>query len=81
MKTLNVLEDFRALYVPGQRYSSSATKWLAQAILPDAIKTGVGTACDEKLSSSYYNEVNTIVGICNLLDPSMLQRWALTGLY
>ncbi|KAJ7783999.1 hypothetical protein DFH07DRAFT_764364 [Mycena maculata] len=27
---------------------ASGTKWLAQAILPDAIKTGVDTACNEK---------------------------------
>jgi hypothetical protein len=72
---LNVLEDSRAHHVPGQRYSSSATKWLAQAILPDAIKTGVSTACDEKSSSSHENDANTIVGICNLLYPSILQRY------
>jgi hypothetical protein len=61
--------------VPGICPFSSATKWLAQAILPDAIKMGVGTACDEKPSSSHCNEVNIIVGIYNSLYPSMLQQY------
>jgi hypothetical protein len=60
---------------PRNHSFASGTKWLVQAILPDPIKMGVSTACDEKSSSSYYNEVNTIVGICNLLDPSILQRY------
>ncbi|KAJ7261175.1 hypothetical protein C8J57DRAFT_1232727 [Mycena rebaudengoi] len=33
---------------PRNHSFASGTKWLAQAILPDAIKTGVDTACDEK---------------------------------
>ncbi|KAJ7359870.1 hypothetical protein DFH08DRAFT_801634 [Mycena albidolilacea] len=33
---------------PRKHLFASGTKWLAHAILPDAIKTGVGTACDEK---------------------------------
>jgi hypothetical protein len=69
------MEPSQARDRPRNHSLASGTKWLAQAILPDAIKTGVSTACDEKSSSSYYNEVNTIVGICNLLDPSMLQRY------
>ncbi|KAJ7892079.1 hypothetical protein B0H14DRAFT_2560454 [Mycena olivaceomarginata] len=56
---------------PRNHSLASGTKWLAQAILPDAIKTGVSTACDEKSSSSHYNEVNTIRYI-NELTPAIL---------
>ncbi|KAJ7270384.1 hypothetical protein C8J57DRAFT_1227032 [Mycena rebaudengoi] len=35
---------------PRNHFFASGTKWLAQAILPDAIKTGVDTACDESRS-------------------------------
>jgi hypothetical protein len=55
------MEPSQAWDRPRNHYFASGTKWLAQAILPDAIKTGVSTACDKKSSSSSYNEVNTIV--------------------
>ncbi|KAJ7364580.1 hypothetical protein DFH08DRAFT_798907 [Mycena albidolilacea] len=63
---------------PRNHYFASGTKWLAQAILPDAIKTGVSTACDEKSSSSYYNEVNTILNTL-IGITSHLARCHLTG--
>jgi hypothetical protein len=57
------MEPHQARDMPRNHYFALGTKWLAQAILPDAIKTGVGMACDEKWSSSCYNEVNTISGM------------------
>jgi hypothetical protein len=50
-------------------FPPSAAKWLAQAILSDAIKMGVGAAYYEKSRNSCHNEVNTI---SNLPAPSML---------
>jgi hypothetical protein len=71
---LNNLGHFRVQDVLGNHSFPLATKWLVQAILSDAIKMGVGTACYEKLRDSCHNKVNAISVISNLLSPSMLQR-------
>jgi hypothetical protein len=53
---------------------SSATKWLAQAILSDAIKMGVGTACYEKSRNSCRNKVNIISVISNFPATNILWK-------
>jgi hypothetical protein len=67
------MECYEAGYTPVNHYFASGTKWLAQAIPPDAIKMGVDTACDEKSINSCNNRVNMGVSECNLLNPSMFQ--------
>ncbi|KAJ7723609.1 hypothetical protein DFH07DRAFT_946495 [Mycena maculata] len=50
-----------------------ASKWRAQAILPDAIKMGVGAACDENSRDSGHYTINGIVVTSNLLHHTMQQ--------
>ncbi|KAJ7735416.1 hypothetical protein DFH07DRAFT_944554 [Mycena maculata] len=53
--------------VPGNVYFPIASKWRAQAILPDAIKMGVGAACDENSRDSGHYTINGI-GVVGELD-------------
>ncbi|KAJ7713629.1 hypothetical protein DFH07DRAFT_947843 [Mycena maculata] len=53
--------------VPGNVYFPMASKWRAQAILPDAIKMGVGAACDENSRDSGHYTINGI-GVVGELD-------------
>ncbi|KAJ6486316.1 hypothetical protein DFH09DRAFT_1457259 [Mycena vulgaris] len=73
LDTPEVLDRPQSNDMPGNHYFPLATKWLAQAILSDAIKMGVGTACYEKLRDSCHNKINAISVISNLPAPSMLQ--------
>ncbi|KAJ7731828.1 hypothetical protein DFH07DRAFT_781153 [Mycena maculata] len=59
--------------VPGNVYFPMASKWRAQAILPDAIKMGVGAACDENSRDSGHYTISGIVVTSNLLHHTMQQ--------
>jgi hypothetical protein len=43
---------------PRKHFFASGTKWLTHAILPDAIKTGMDTACDEKRVSHLFSSLS-----------------------